>query len=244
MSLFGHSTHPASPGSIFAATRNFCETNTHSSAPPVGARSTRQTWRHLPDVGAFDFVRPNQAKNPGSVLWSPGTLPSVVALTRLPADLADPKFRLPPISAEHGAVAEGAERLIELNGAIFRIHVDTDGAEPPAVLLPLDRLFEIRAAAAIRLWRGLVGRDPGPGLGVLSKARTDRLILALRALDGRLAGASYRTIAGGLFDMSNLSASDWKNHDLRDRTIRLVRLGLDMMHGEYRRLLIYPYRRR
>ncbi len=243
-SPFDHSMRPASPGNIFAATRSSCETRTNLSAPPARARSTRQRWRHLPGAGASDFVSLNQTKNPGSVLWFASALPSVVALTRLPAGLADAKFQLPPISAEYETVTEGAERLIELQGAIFRIHVYKHGAEPPAVLLPLDRLFEIRAAAATRLWRGLIGRDPGPSPGVLSKARLDRLILALRALDGRLEGGSYRAIADGLFDIGHISGGDWKNHDLRDRTIRLVRLGLDMMRGGYRQLLIYPYRRR
>ena len=72
-------------------------------------------------------------------------------------------------------------------------------SEAPAVLLPLDQFFEIRAIAAIRLWRGLTGRNPGPNPGALPKARRDRLILALRALDGRHEDATYREIAGVLF---------------------------------------------
>jgi hypothetical protein len=127
---------------------------------------------------------------------------------------------------------------------VFRAHIDEAGAEPPAVLLPLDQLFEIRATAAIRLWRGLIGRNPAPNPAALSKARRDRLILALRALDGRLDDASYREIAGALFDAGEVSERGWKGHDLRDRTIRLVHFGLDMMRGGYRRLLLYPYRRR
>ena len=127
---------------------------------------------------------------------------------------------------------------------MYRVHMDEAGAEPPAVLLPLDQLFEIRAIAAIRLWRGLTGRNPGPNPAALSKARRDRLILALRALDGRLEDASYREIAAALFGAGRVPERGWKGHDLRDRTIRLVRFGLDMMRGGYRRLLLHPYRRR
>lgn len=116
--------------------------------------------------------------------------------------------------------------------------------EPSAVVLPLDRLFEIRATAAIRLWRGLTGRNPGPNPAALSKPRRDRLILALRALDGRQHHASYREIARVLFGASNVPDRGWKTHDLRDRTIRLVRFGFDMMRSGYRRLLLHPYRRR
>ena len=63
------------------------------------------------------------------------------------------------------------------------------------MLLPLDQLFEIRASAAVRLWRCLSGRKPGRDPAALPKARRDRLILGLRALDGRLEDASYRDIA-------------------------------------------------
>jgi hypothetical protein len=108
----------------------------------------------------------------------------VITLTRLPADLADPKFRLPSLSLDSSAAADRAGRLIERQGAVLRVRIDETGAEPPAVILPLDQLFEIRATAAIRLWRGLIGRNPGPNPAALSNARRDRLILALRALDG------------------------------------------------------------
>ena len=149
-----------------------------------------------PGTGGYDFVSAAETKNPETVLWAPHALPSVTALTRLPADLADPRFRLPPLTLDAVLAAERAGRLLERHGAVLRIHIDKDGAEPPAVLLPLDQLFDVRAAAAIRLWRGLIGRNPGPNPAALSRARRDRLILALRALDGRLEGASYREIGG------------------------------------------------
>jgi hypothetical protein len=74
--------------------------------------------------------------------------------------------------------------------------------------------------------------------------RRDRLTLALRALDGRLEKASYRDIAEALFGISRMPERGWKTHDLRDRTVRLVRLGHAMMQGGYRRLLLYPFRGR
>ena len=112
------------------------------------------------------------------------------------------------------------------------------------MLLPLDLLFEQRASAAVRVWRVLLGRPPGPNPAALSKTRQDRLLLALRALDGRLEGASHREIAQVLFGAPEISGRAWKTHDLRDRTFRLVRFGFDMMGGGYRSLLLHPYRRR
>jgi hypothetical protein len=116
--------------------------------------------------------------------------------------------------------------------------------QPTAVLLPLDRLFEVRIAAALRLWRALNGRQPGTNPATLSEARRKRLVLALRALDGRLDGATHRQIAAALFGANAIPERDWISHDLRDRTARLVRLGVTMMNGGYRRLLLHPYRGR
>ena len=168
----------------------------------------------------------------------------MTALTGLPADLTNPHGELSPLPLESSVEEDGAEHLIERRGLLFRVHIGEGGIEPSAVLLPLDQFFENRAIAAIRLWRGLAGRNPGPNPAALPKTRRDRLILALRALDGRLADATYREIASVLFGEAGLSDRGWKSHDLRDRTIRLVRFGLGMMRSGYRRLLLYPYRRR
>ncbi len=118
------------------------------------------------------------------------------------------------------------------------------GADCPyAVLLPFDRLFEIRTAAALRLWFQLTGRRAGADVGMLTAERRKRFILALRALDARLLGTTYHDIAAGLFDTGPISRRDWISHELRDKTGRLVRLGFKMMRGGYRQLLLYPYRR-
>jgi hypothetical protein len=67
---------------------------------------------------------------------------------------------------------------------------------------------------------------------------------ARRTLDGHLAGETYRDIARVLFGATRIPAGPaWKTHDLRDRTIRLVRTGLHLMRGGYLDLLRYPLRR-
>jgi T6SS, Transcription factor, DNA binding domain len=141
--------------------------------------------------------------------------------------------------------ADGPARLIQRRGTAFRLHIlEAPGEHTPCVVLPLDQLFEVRATAAIRLWRGLTGRSPGRNPAELPPARRERLILALRALDGRLEKASYRDIAEALFGSSRMPDRGWKTHDIRDRTVRLARLGFSLMQGGYRRLLLYPYRDR
>jgi hypothetical protein len=111
-------------------------------------------------------------------------------------------------------------------------------------VLPLDALFDVRLTAARRYWLALNGRDPGDDPAALSQARRDHLIDTLRALDARLETATYREIAAALFGASRLPERGWKTHDLRDRTIRLCRLGFELMQGGYRQLLLHPYRHR
>jgi hypothetical protein len=207
------------------------------------AFSTRPNWTRSRIDGGYEVATAGETTDPRKVLWTARALPSVVALTGLPTDLVDPGFALPPLPLDSGVAGDGVERLVELDGVRFRVHLDPAGTDPPAVLLPLDRLFEVRAAAAIRLWRGLTGRKPGPDFAALSKARRDRLIFALRALDAREEHASYREIASVLF-AGEVVDRGWKTHDLRDRTIRLARYGVSMMKGGYRQLLLQPYRRR
>lgn len=160
--------------------------------------------------------------------WTPQALPTVVGVVATPTTLAGSWPRadasaLPPTSELHIALPPD------------------DIAD--AVLLPLDEHFPVRLAAALRVWRTLTERSPGHNPQALTAQRRNRLVLALRALDGRLASASYRQIAEGLFGPLTVRGdANWNSHDLRDRTIRLVRLGVKLSRSGYRRLLLYPSR--
>jgi hypothetical protein len=105
------------------------------------------------------------------------------------------------------------------------------------VELPLDADFDVRSQAAHRLWSALGKRAAGPPCPALPSQRRQRLTLAIRALDGRTEGNSYRVIAEVLFGKDRIPDRAWKTHDLRNRTIRLVQSGLALMHGGYRALL-------
>jgi hypothetical protein len=114
-------------------------------------------------------------------------------------------------------------------------------AQPLAAVIPLDASFMARMEAASDLWRTLT-RQPDRGRrNRLTPQRRERLILTLRALDGHLAAEDYRNIALGLFGSARVPAgASWKTHDLRDRTIRLVRTGKKLMQGGYLDLLRLP----
>jgi len=177
-----------------------------------------------------------------AVQWTAKALPSLVALANATEDLINPDLALP--SRFFGPLAHAdTGRILTFSGTRVRVE-NFDSAGAYTILLPFDRLFEIRVAAALRLWRSLCGRRPGPNPSALTAERRQRFILALRALDARLLGTTYPDIAAGLFDTAPISKRDWISHELRDQTGRLVRLGFKMMKSGYKQLLLYPYRRR
>lgn len=64
----------------------------------------------------------------------------------------------------------------------------------------------------------------------------------LRALDGRIEGASHFEIAHVLFGPRLVVAAQWQESSFRYATLRLVRDGHKMIDGGYRQLL--RFRRR
>lgn len=135
--------------------------------------------------------------------------------------------------------SDGWHAVLRIRGAEHRLWL----TEPPtigmsyAAVLPLDSDFEVRAHAARRLSRAINGRVPGPAFHELSAQRRGRLVLAIRALDGRMEDSTYRAIAEVLFSKKRVPERAWKTHDLRNRTIRLVQSGFALMRGGYRELL-------
>lgn len=111
--------------------------------------------------------------------------------------------------------------------------------QPLAIVMPLDDDLPTRAEAALCLWRRIGGRVAGHVRQplALTRQRRDRLVFMVRALDGHLAEASYREIAEALFGARRVEGEMWKTSSLRDRTIRLVKGGLALMHAGYRKLL-------
>ncbi|TCP89753.1 uncharacterized protein DUF2285 [Rhizobium sp. PP-CC-2G-626] len=112
------------------------------------------------------------------------------------------------------------------------------------VVLPFDTLFELRAEAALRFWLALAGRPPGDRWRQFPPQTRERHILILRALDAKLAGASYRVIAEALLGFRGRSKNDWEVSPLKNQVRRLVADGLFYMRGGYRQLLHYPARLR
>jgi len=137
------------------------------------------------------------------------------------------------------AQGAGAIVLADAGGDHHLVVGALNPTQPLAVLLPLDDSFHIRVEAALRFQRRLFGRAAGPlprALTLTPRHRL-RLVRMVRALDGRCSGATYREIAGVLFDTPSQSAAEWKTSSIRAQTIRLVKDAQTMMRGGYLRLL-------
>ena len=183
-----------------------------------------------------------------TIFWAPEACPTVVPVARSASVAQTAVPMLPIIELASGSIrqaSDGWHAVLCIQGAQHQLWLK----EAPqvgasyAAELPLDPDFEIRAHASHRLWRAINGRPPGPPFHQLSAQRRERLALALRALDGRMDGASYRAIAEVLFGQKRIPERAWKTHELRSRTIRLVQAGLALMRGGYRALLRPPPRK-
>lgn len=186
---------------------------------------------------------PDRFASETAIFWRPELVASILMLEAAPAVFRTAR-RLEQLDLTHATPhvqpsGESAIMLADPDGDHHLVAGAIDPAKPLAVLLPLDDSFHIRAEAALRFQRRLSGRAAGPlprALALTPRHRL-RLVRMVRALDGRSAGATYREIAGVLFDTSWQSATEWKTSSIRAQTIRLVKDGQTMMHGGYLRLL-------
>jgi len=203
--------------------------------------------KRLLGVGDCDFaVDPSLPADRTPLVWLPHLDPGVVLVTPAPRGFKDasrlgitPTFERRAREGNYLISGHGRDRLslLLINGA--------KAADPVAVVVPINADFARRADRALQLWRAGTGRPKLPPPDRLTTQRRKRLAFALRALDGHLADETYRTIAEVLFNGMRIPAgAGWKTHDLRDRTIRLVRSGVKLMRGGYLDLLRYPGRYR
>jgi hypothetical protein len=224
---------------------NFCGEILTISVTTGRARTTE--LKRWPSFGGYDFpVDPELRSDQALLIWLPHLDPAIVVLAPAPeffstarnVAIVVPTFERRARDGDYWCVrdAEGRLTVVMIGHA--------NAATAAAVVIPLDQDFNSRAEAAAHLWRRLQRRSRGRAIDRLSPQRRQRLVLALRALDGHLVGETYRVIAQVLFSRACLPTGRvWKTHDLRDRTIRLVRKGLDLMRGGYLDLLHSPRRR-
>ena len=183
---------------------------------------------------------PERSSSQQAIFWAPELLPTVLRLEPATGESSTPALdAIDFADANIHRDEDGSHVLLRISGITHRIWLSEErqSAVSYEVRLPLDDLFDLRALAALRLWRALAGRRAGEDPNELTHQRRQRLTQALRALDAREDGATYRMIAEALFGTKRIPERAWKTHDLRGRTIRLVASGYELMRGGYRKLL-------
>lgn len=175
-----------------------------------------------------------------TILWRPEFLPTSVLIVAAPRNFSRAhdldKLNLTTAQANHAG--PDGRHIILGNG--HQLWLPTAGLGVPlAALVPFDDDFPLRIAGLLRFRQHLTGQNVSalPRSMQLTPQRRNRLILMLRALDGRLAGATYREIASVLFGDKAVAEPGWKTLPVRARTIRLVQDAIAMMEGGYFDLL-------
>ena len=102
------------------------------------------------------------------------------------------------------------------------------------ILIPIDDDWPTRLVAADRLRRRLIERTADPPL---TRQRRKRLTRALRTIDGRRNGASYRTVATVFFGARRVADEPWKTSSLKAQIARLASHGRFLISTGYRELL-------
>lgn len=169
-------------------------------------------------------------------VWLPQVDSRLLLLTRLPAELiAGPDLsRADPVRIASAVEGDYLD-LLGMPPSRGALLLAGPSAGAVGVVLPLDELLAERIEALHRLHRLLVRRRMQPAS--VTAYRRRRLKLALRALDGSIAGADYRAIAEALFGDRVPTGAAFRADSLRAQAIRLVRYGTALMRGGYLDLL-------
>ncbi len=102
---------------------------------------------------------------------------------------------------------------------------DAPPTAPIAAVIPFDTHLPQRVEAVLHLWQRLAGVAPPTRIPTLTVQQRRRMILMLRALDGRSENATYRDLAGTLLDsgVHEQSRSEWLSSSHRSQIIRWSR---------------------
>ena len=175
------------------------------------------------------------------IFWDVSLDPSIVVLGENPV-LHASTFANDIIRAHPAIVSESEMLRLQIRGERFDTAFNDDRGMLAAVVL-LDELTPDRLNALARFWAALAGKSLAPDPRV-TRTRQKRAKEMLRVVDGRAAGATYRTIADAVFPKHDHDAASWVGSAVRETTIRLARDGAALVQGGYRTLLRRPRRDR
>ena len=191
------------------------------------------------DGGCNFEVAPTLNATETTVFWAPEADSSTVILTALPPIPGLESVAPPDLDRDAARrSADGLSIIHGLGASTVRLLLTGDVAPDDlvAALVPLGADGLDRIEAVTRLWRACNNRPVPPDSRLTAQQRR-RLRHMLQAVDGRMEGASYREIADTIYGASRVAESPWKTSALRDSTIDLVKDGLALIAGGYRKLL-------
>jgi len=168
-------------------------------------------------------------------MWDPRIAP---AATSLMAPLPVAGMAAPSLPGRMTVAPQTAGdllfRRLDTGDSVVLCVQDRD--RPLGILLPLDAHWSVRLATAERLRARLLGVRAPPGSLTLQQRR--RIVLALRAFDGRASHAVLRTIAVHLFGAERVRDEHWKTSPLKAQVARLITHGRHLSQHGYRALLL------
>lgn len=202
----------------------------------------RQPWRWHSTGGCLFPCDPQQPSDRALTLWEFNALPAATVLTTAPpgteSTLRFGSLPLPTFSADRD---DGRHILWRETHDERRVWIlpDASPVASVAAVIPFDKHLPQRLEGVLRLWQHLTGAATKPTVSPLTRQQRHRMILMLRALDGRQQHATYRDLAATLLDpdVRLQSRGDWLTSSRRAQIVRLVKDGIRRMDGGYRDLL-------
>lgn len=188
-----------------------------------------------PRSGGCDFpVDPDLEPPAAPVYWNPADAPAVVHLIAPVPPVGVVSVTLARSGMDERADGAGLLWRRLHNGAVLVGPSDSPGDAPIGVLIPFDDAWSVRIAAAERLRATLLDRTADPPL---TTQKRERLKSALRCVDGRAEGASYRAVATAFFGDQRVAEEPWKTSSLKGQVARLAAHGRLLIDRGYRDLL-------
>lgn len=178
-------------------------------------------------------------------MWLPEVSPATLILEPAPSGFnTTTSFdtgAFSPVPVER-TDADGREVVIVDGADELHIRLQDDQAmRRPAVLLPLDSMFELRLDVALRFARRLGGQRLNflPTALRLTSFQKRRLIQLLHAFDVHDAGGGPRDIAAEVLssDHAQLPSVEWKDSHARRKANRLIHDSIALVERGYLKLL-------